>query len=292
MSPSPHRQRVENALEGAAEDPPVTGLSFVPGGALSGRDGQGISPGNNAALLAAAAGDLDVDFAFVPGDQPWAEDAVALLHESRRGVFWAVDGPLWPVLVALGPAEALKATAWDPDHLDDVLDAQLERASAQVLKGAALGADFIVIADDLAGSSGPLLPPDYFNDRLVPRYALLVATAASTGLRCVFHSDGDTRVFLAGLARAGFIGLHGGGGIGQEGFERLLGEGREHGLALLGGIDTMMLHEGETAAVRVGERAAALASAGGLLVTDDGGITSAEEIASLAAAFGAVGVDR
>ncbi len=275
-------------LEGGVENPPVAGISFVPPEAMPGT--RAASSDDPAEILAATVADMSLDFAFVPVDVEWATDAVARLSDEGRGALWVVDGPLWPTLCELGLTEGLKATAWNPGSLVPLLDRETSRAQAEIMAGTGLGVDAIVLSDDVAGTTGPLVAPDYFNEQLVERYALLVATAASGGIRSVFHSDGDIRVFLPGIARAGFIGVHGGGGLGQEGFERLLVATREQGLTLLGGIDTAQLREGSISAVRMGTRAGLLASAGGLIVADDGGITTAEELGAFTAALGCAGI--
>lgn len=283
-----HRQRFESALEGGVETPPVAGMSFLPPDVLEGSDAD--DGKSSAELLAQAVVDLRLDFAFVPATAQWAEEAVKLLAARGRAALWVVDGPFWRAVGPADPIEGLKATVWDPARLTPRLDAETVRAQMYVMRGGEIGADAVVIADDLAGSNGPLVSPDYVNEYLVERYALLVASAASTGLRAVFHTDGDMRAFMPSIARAGFIGVHSGGGLRQEGFEKLLLSAREHGLALLGGIDTDRLREGSDSAMRMGTRAGVLASGGGLLVADDGGITTREEIAALTAALGSAGV--
>lgn len=284
-----HRQRLESALEGLAQSPPVAGVTFVPADALGGTAGQGRSP---AQVLADFVEDAELDFAFVPADADWAGDAVRLLRRSGRGAFWAVDGPLWPVLRERGPGEGLKATAWNPEDLEHALDAHTASAQDLVLAGADMSVDAIVVCDDVAGAAGPLVSPDFFNEYLVPRYATLVATAAGMGTRAVFHSDGDIRVFMPALARAGFISVHPGGGVTQEVFEKILGEAKSHGMTLIGGIDSRLLSEGPAVAVRLGTRAAVMASAGGLIIADDGGMTTSEEVNSFVTALGSAGVGK
>lgn len=283
-----HRKRLESALEGGVETPPVAGISFVPSEALMGSGAAGAE--DPAEILAATVRDLALDFAFVPAREAWAREAVALLREGDFGVMWVVDGPLWRTLDELGFAEGLKATAWDPRSLEPSLDRETARAQDEIMRGAELDIDAVVVTDDVAGTTGPLVSPDYFNEMLVERYALAVATAASAGTRAVFHSDGDIRAFLASIARAGFIGVHSGGGLEQEAFENLLLATREQGLALLGGLDTSRLREGSASAVRMGTRAGMLASAGGLIVADDGGITTAQEMGALSTALGSAGI--
>jgi hypothetical protein len=284
---SGHRRRFENALEGGVEQPPVAGISFVPTEALVGgsmRDSE-----DPVELLDATVEELSLDFAFVLSYSPWAKEAAQRLRGSGHAALWVVGGPLWRAFGRRELTEALKTVAWKPEALEADLDRAVGEAQDAILEGASVGVDTVVVADDLSGT-GPLVSPDYFNEHLVERYALLVATAAGVGLRSVFHSDGDIRVFLPGLARAGFIGVHGGGGLEQEPFERLLQATREQGMTLLGGLRTLPLKEGPDGAVRIGTRAGLLAASGGLIVSDDGGITTAEEIALLGKALGSAGI--
>jgi hypothetical protein len=277
--------RVLKALEGVPVYPPAAGLSFVPTEVMSAAHGAIAT--DPADVLVTTMEDLDLDFAFVPADARWAASAAEGLARSGRTVLWAVDGPLWPAFRVLGVEEGLKATAWDPDVLEPLLDSETDRARTDIAAGVRAGAHAVVIADDIAGSSGPLISPDYMNEHLIHRLALLVAFAASDGLRTAFHSDGEIRAFLQSVVRAGFVAVHGGGGLPMVGFEALLAEARRQGLALLGGLDTVVLREGVPASVRLGAHIGVLASAGGLAICDDGGVTTASEMAALAAAFGA-----
>ncbi len=280
---SERADRVLKALEGVPVYPPGAGLSFVPTETIA--PSHGTLAGDPADVLVATVEDLDLDFAFVPADVPWASRATEGLVRSGRAALWVVDGPLWPALRQLGIEEGLKATAWDPGVLEPILDSETDRARTDIVAGVDAGAHAIVIADDIAGSSGPLISPDYLNEHLIHRLALLVAFAASDGLRTAFHSDGEIRAFLQSIVRAGFVAVHGGGGLPLIGFEALLAETRRQGLALVGGLDSVVLREGVPASVRLGAHVGVLASAGGLLMSDDGGITTASEMGALAAAF-------
>jgi hypothetical protein len=102
----------------------------------------------------------------------------------------------------------------------------------------------------------------------------------------VFHSDGDVRLLLPAIARAGFVAVHGGGGLGPDAFERLFWTAREEGLAVIGGLLTTEL-ENPARAEALGSRIGVLAQAGGLFVADDGGITTPEEASALVTALAA-----
>lgn len=253
------------------------GLTFVPTVALApvGRGSSG-----PAEALAAACRELDAAFAFVPAQAPWAPAAMELLLEADVGVFWSVDGPLWAVLERRGVTEGLRDTLLEPDAIARELDELLAAADELVRDGLERGARAIVIAEDLAGTEGPLVAPDFAIETLLPRYARLVRTASDAGAAAILHSDGDIRPLLGAVRRAGFAGVHAGGGLSFEGFERLFWAARAEELAMLGGLQSVEL-TGLARAEVLGSRLGLLARAGGLFVADDGGITTTGESVAL-----------
>ena len=228
----------------------------------------------------AACRELDAAFAFVPAHVPWASAAAELLLEADVGVFWAVDGPLWAVLERRGVTEGLRDTLLEPEAIARELDELLVTADELVRDGLERGARAIVIAEDLAGTEGPLVAPDFAIETLLPRYARLVRTASDAGAAAILHSDGDVRPLLGAIRRAGFAGVHAGGGLSFEGFERLFWAARAEELAVLGGLQSVEL-TGLARAEVLGSRLGLLARAGGLFVADDGGITTTGESVAL-----------
>ncbi|MHB1341484.1 MAG: hypothetical protein ACYCX5_06935, partial [Coriobacteriia bacterium] len=167
------------------------------------------------------------------------------------------------------------------------LDVQLCEVEAEIREAVGEGARAIVIAEDLAGSQGPLVAPDFAIDMLLPRLANTVAIAAEAGVPAILHSDGDIRILLGAIHRAGFAAVHAGGGLDLDGFERLFWAAREEGLVLIGGLQSIDLGRGLPRAEVLGSRVGLLARAGGLLVADDGGITSPAEVTALIRALSA-----
>jgi hypothetical protein len=105
-----------------------------------------------------------------------------------------------------------------------------------------------------------------------------------SGGGAVFHSDGDVRLLLPALSQAGFAGVHLAPGA-RGGFGAYVDAARRAGLTPLGGIDVRsLLAEGAQA---VGERAARSALADGLVIADDGGLSSAEELVAFGASLSA-----
>lgn len=266
-----------------AGDPFPFGLTFVPTQALA-----PVAPGltHPAGILARAASTMRAAFAFVPADEPWAEEALAALTDAAVAPMLAFSGPLWPIIEARGTMEGLRATLTRPEEIGAELDVALEPLIASVERAAAVGARAIVLAEDLAGSAGPLLAPDFVIAELMPRYRRVVEAARGAGLPAVLHSDGDVRPLIPAIVRAGFAGLHTGGGLDTDGFDRLFWAAREVGLVVLGGLVTADLAN-PARAEALGSAIGVMARAGGLFVADDGGITTAREVTGLVTALAA-----
>lgn len=276
------KDRFVRALGGVAVDPPVCGLTFLPSSAVSDRGGvDGAVSG-----LPRAFEDGGFDFVFIPSWEPLAAQLAVIAREAGAAALWVVRGVLWPALDEVGLGEGLRASVADPASLRDPLDAALDVALRAMERGVEQGVDAIVVAEDLAGSDGPLVTLEYVVAELMPRLGAIADAAADLGVPCVLHSDGDVGSLYADVAGAGFRGIHL-GGMSDDAFDRLFALARADGLAVIGGIMTRELAAGLPAAVMAGTRARILAMRGGLLLADDGGVTGFDEYAALLAAFAA-----
>ena len=275
--------RVRRALDGTPGEVCV-GVTFVPAAAV-----RSLAWGSSAGapLATVVCSRLSPDFAFV---ESWADDASGLC-EAVAGCgtvpFWAVRGPLDHAAAAEGWSEALAATARDIDVLGRLLDEGTEAARASVRDAVACGAGAVVIADDVAGAEGPLVAPDFVLSELLPRYGAIIRAATTKGLPVIWHSDGDTRVFLGAAVREGLHGLHP-GGLGPDPFRQLFTSARQEGLVVLGGVPGWALRSGALPALQAASSASLIAHSGGLLICDDGGVSTGEELGSLITALQSV----
>lgn len=276
--------RTLRALAGARLTPPACGMTFVPIDAMRANAADATPD----VVLATAASSSRADFVFAPSWEPWAGRLVTRLRGAGIAALWVVRGVLWPTLDAVGVEEGLMLTARDSEALAPALDAATGAMLDAVALGIGLKADAIVVADDLATTSGPLVAPDFVADAVLPRLALASAAASRAGLPALLHSDGETSAFLRGLRASGFSGVHV-GGLGQQAFERICGRARPEGLAVLGGLGACELAS-PPAAVLSGTRLSILAASGGLLIADDGGVTTPNEYAALLVALEAARV--
>lgn len=273
------REQARAALRDPAEL--ATGCAWLPGELL---DAVALQTGDDGRALAhaAAAASLGVDLAFVDAESTSADDEAEALHDGDIAVAWAVPGVLGRVCGDIGWAEALRLTVADPGTLALRLDEALHEALDDVRHGISADADLMLIADDLAGASGPLVPPDYALDALVPCYRRLALESSRADLPAIFHSDGDIRVLFPALKRAGFAAVHL-GGLDPAAFEVDATAARAADLVVLGGVSApSVLGVSRDAGERAGSFAA---SVGGVIVCDDGGLTSLEELAGVEVAL-------
>ncbi len=234
--------------------------------------------------LEAVASAFGLDLAFVSSGVEWAAEGVARLRSADIAAGWIVPGPFGRVAESLGWSTALRMTTARPGELAYALDEALQSVLDGVRAGIDADAQVVLLADELAGAAGWLVPPDYALEALVPLYRRVAIESESAGLHCVFHSDGDVRALMPALRSCGFDGIHF-GSPGAAGTAPAVAAARAAGLCPLGGIETVELTtEGARAA---GEHARSLASGGALVLADDGGITTAEEAIAFGAALDA-----
>jgi len=70
------------------------------------------------------------------------------------------------------------------------------------------GIEAIIIGDDIAFNSGPLLSPKWFADHYFGRLARVTSAYHKRGIKVLFHSDGNLNPILDGLVEAGIDGLN------------------------------------------------------------------------------------
>ena len=236
--------------------------------------------------LTAAARAFEIDFAFVDSDRDDAADLSRQLVSSGVTSCWSTTGPLGRVALERGWEATLSDTVRESRALGTALNEATAEVCEQVDAAVDTNATVFVVAEDLAGAGGMLVSPDWVIDELGPNLAQIASYASDRGLVPIMHSDGEVRAVLRSVARAGFAGVHI-GGLGWTAFEHMYDAAKGEGLAVLGGLEGEELRAGEAQAISVGVRAAALAERTGLLVADDGGLITPDEVSALATAIAA-----
>ncbi len=274
-------EAVIDVLTGGSRPAPV-GVTWLPEEALDALFwGKASGP---AEALGALAENVPLDFAFVPASADWAEQALAALPSAGALPVWTVDGPLGRVEDKLGALETLRMSSAEPAKLAAIIDRELHAALDDVRRGSSLGIRALVVADDLAGEQGPLVSPDYALEALMPCYRRLAEQAIALNAIPAFHSDGDIRSLVPALARVGYAAIHP-GGLGAEKLAPLAETAWANGLVVIGGLHGRGLLAGARSEATA---AVSLSRQGPMLVADDGGISSAEELAAFVTAIRAV----
>ncbi len=145
--------------------------------------------------------------------QPELEDALFWLRQWREAsdlfVFALVDGPFSLAAKAWGWEQALlNLTAGTPDAVRFMAEAVVEQAAwAQHL--ATVGADGILLGDDIAYRRSTTIKPAALRQHYFPYLTVLVEACQQAGLPVVFHSDGNLWDVLDDLTATGINGLQG-----------------------------------------------------------------------------------
>lgn len=96
----------------------------------------------------------------------------------------------------------------EPEFAELLMDKVLEANMRVVQNAIRAGAEVIVLGDDYAHNSGPLMSPALFERMVLPRLAKMVSLIKSEGAFCVKHSDGNIYPILDMIVSTGCDGLN------------------------------------------------------------------------------------
>ena len=158
---------------------------------------------------------LDVDLTQFPVER--VDDTMlgrmAGLVESNRTRGFVVPLHYGTLLtrctIEFGWEPFLLASALDPPRFRTILDT-FGAASLAVVTGWARteGVELIVVHDDIAGTRGLILSPDYLREYCLPWYKRLFEAIHQQGRKVLYISDGNYLPFLDDLLAAGPDGLY------------------------------------------------------------------------------------
>ena len=177
---------------------------------------------------------------------PAAVAAVRRRYPAHCLFYGTHIGPMTAAYMAMGFARFFTALVDDPPFVRRVLEARTDWCIAQFGRACELGAELIVLGDDVAARSGPLISPAMFRAFILPCHCRLVAALP---VPVIWHSDGDIRSLLPLAVEAGFAGVHGlepAAGVDLATVKREFGRD----LALIGNVDVGVLYGDDLGAVR------------------------------------------
>lgn len=146
----------------------------------------------------------DLDQFEVEEVGPAMLDEMARLYaEKAKSCFpipWHYGTLVSRAVIEFGWEPFLMAAAVDPERLGEILD-RVGAASLAVAQGWAetKGTELIIIHDDIAGTRGVFLNPDWYRQYVFPWYRRIFAEIHSRGRKVLYLSDGNYMTVLDDL---------------------------------------------------------------------------------------------
>ena len=172
--------------------------------------------------------------------------AVRARYPDHCLIYGTHIGPLTAAYMAMGFARFFVRIKTDAAFAHRLLENRTAWCIAQYQRARELGADVLVLGDDVAFRVGPMISPRMYREFVLPYHRQIVA---AFDVPVIWHSDGDIRSLLPMAIEAGFIGVH---GLEPAAGIDLAEVKREYGrdLALVGNLDITVLAGDDPDAVR------------------------------------------
>ena len=223
---------------------------------------------------------LDLDHRF------FSLAEVAIAAKSGFCVFVTLSGPFQRLVDRSGLATILAEVGRDSAEFREALNSEARHLSSLIKEALKLGADAVVIAEDVAYDSTTFFSPATFREVLCPLHHHLVAEIHQLGGQAYFHSDGNLTSVIDDIVSVGFEGISC-----QEESVDLLAVKEKHGdsLTLLTGLGYGVLEAdvlSETRNEQYIQRIKLLAQRGGLILSSSSGLYSAREVTRVRELYG------
>lgn len=151
--------------------------------------------------------------AYVPPD-PDAQGRLGSLPEivarykGKRAIFFHARAAFMWSAYLMGFEETLMSFMTESEKVELVMDKVLVANMAVVRNAIRAGAEVIVLGDDYASNSGPLMSPAVFSHFILPRLKRMVDLIHEEGALCIKHTDGNIYSILDMIVAAGPDGLN------------------------------------------------------------------------------------
>lgn len=161
-------------------------------------------------------------------------------------IFGTHNGPFTAAYMAMGFERFFLRLMDDRDFVARLLDTRTDWCITVYRRAIELGAEAVVLGDDAASTSGPMVTPDLWRELVLPCHRRIVE---ALDVPIIWHSDGDIRRLLPMAVEAGFVGVH---GLDPIAGLNLADVKRDFGsdLVLVGNVDVRVLCSADMAAVR------------------------------------------
>ena len=202
-------------------------------------------------------------------------DLVARYKGKRAICFHHRAAFMWSAYL-MGLDNMLMNLLAEPEVVVEVMEKVLRCNMRIVQRAICAGAEVIVLGDDYAGNSGPMMSPELFRMFILPPLKRMIAMIHDEGALCVKHSDGDLYPLLDDIVSAcpdGINPIEPVAGMELKKVKQLVG----HKVCITGNIDCAhLLPHGTPAEVREAVRQAIVDAApgGGFILMSSNSIHS------------------
>jgi uroporphyrinogen decarboxylase len=141
-----------------------------------------------------------------PGRTSLAKETIRCARERDMAVAGYVDGPFLTAYMTVGLSDFLVKIYRDRVFTSRLLDLVTRFNCAQARRLTELGVDAIIIGEDMAGSSGPLINPRDLKNIMFPFLAREIEEVRRTGTKVMIHSDGNTMPVFEDIVGLGIDG--------------------------------------------------------------------------------------
>lgn len=155
-------------------------------------------------------------------------------------------GPMTAAYMAMGFERFFIDLIDRPAFVAQLLEARTDWCIAQYQHALDLGTEVLILGDDVASRTGPMISPRLYRDTVLPCHQRIVRELNAP---VIWHSDGNIHALLPMAIEAEFAGMHGlepAAGMNLAEIKREFG----HDLALIGNVDIRVLVDNDLDAVR------------------------------------------
>ncbi len=131
--------------------------------------------------------------------------AIKNKYEEYAFFFAWHDCSLGLAYLSMGIENFLFSLYDQPEFVKAVIERSTEWTVALVEQSNQVGVDFIILGDDAADNSRPLISPRLFRRLILPEYKKIVN---ASDVPIIWHSDGNISQLLPMIVEAGFAGVH------------------------------------------------------------------------------------
>lgn len=154
------------------------------------------------------------DLARYQPPDPLAEERLGKLPDAvrrfkgQRAVVWNQREAFMTTALLSGLENFLMMICDQPDLVRRMVDMVVEVHTVLVRRAVRAGADVVVLGDDYAWRTGPMMSPAKFREFFLPGIRRVVQAAHEEGALCVKHCDGNIWPLMDSFVEAGFQGVH------------------------------------------------------------------------------------